>query len=50
MPVQIDEVQAELVAPSKSENASAKQGAKPEPDLKCILERMQQRALRLRAD
>ena len=50
MPVQIDEVQAELVTASKAENASAKQSSKSEPDLKRVLERMQQRALRLRAD
>ena len=50
MPVQIDEVQAELVAASKSENASPKPASKSELDFKRMLDRMQQRAMRLRAD
>lgn len=50
MPVQIDEVQAELVAASKTENAFPKQSSKSEPNFRQTLERMQQRALRLRAD
>jgi hypothetical protein len=50
MPLQIDEVQAELVAQSKPESAASKQAGKSEPDLRQVFERMQQRAKRLRAD
>ena len=50
MPLQIDEVQAELVAPPKPDGGSSRQAAKPEPDLRAVFERMQQRAWRLRAD
>ena len=50
MPVQIDEVQAELVTQPKPEGAASRQAPKSEPDLRRIFERMQQRAKRLRTD
>jgi hypothetical protein len=50
MPLQIDEVNAELVAPPKPEQAARSQGSKAGPDLRGQFELLQQRQKRLRAD
>ncbi len=50
MPVQIDEVQAELVNAPKSESGNPRQKAGAEPDMTRIFEKLAQRAKRLRAD
>jgi hypothetical protein len=50
MPLQIDEVTAELVAPPKPENVAKSRGSKAELDLRGQFELLLQRQKRLRAD
>jgi hypothetical protein len=50
MPLQIDEVQAEMVAQPKPEIATPSTATKSTQDLRGVFERMQQRQLRLKAD
>jgi hypothetical protein len=50
MPIQIDEVQVEMVAQPKSQAATSNSSEKSGPDLRRVFERMQQRSARLIAD
>ncbi len=50
MPIQIDEVNAELIAPPKPEKSASTQSAKAEPDLRGLFALLQQRQRRLKVD